>query len=542
MEIKTIFNLQTKGEHPICGPNLKLESSGFAYDPIEFERHGITVFNYQWNKTDETAGQIMKIVKQMKERLEKGKIMIHCHSGTGRTGVVIACFLIFSEKIDITSAISKVKLGRQNTFASEQSIKVVEKFDLYLSNLRNVFPEEPKTAAYFVENQNFLGCSEKNYINLIPRVVTEILEKILIIKNKLDLSFEDFLARFLLKKEWEFEMERAYTKIKTDLEFWRWESLEKEEDIMVLSQLLRDWLEDSCIFLVDPDNASVFTSNLSFNTLHNQEIMENKETVDSLLEDIRNILDVFEYRYLLFLADFLVKLVKIDDTNFAKVSSFIKYIGMLSMNIDRTKLESDVPRQKKSTIQTLNRFGNLILFLVSITKETTHLVDEEHFGKDAKIIDETYLVRRNTASNIFFDLQAKPLVIQDCDSSFLSKLTVYEENEEAKNKNQIFRVNSYLNRVFMTDNKEKKKEATSVSKSSEKSMSVNSLSNDSDSQQSEEKKGMFDIVDKLRSLRKQQNHPAPNKTEFEEIKKNPNAPRRFSDASKFMQFGNLDRN
>lgn len=545
MNVTTIFNLQTRGEHPICGPNKKLEESGFTYDPLEFEKEGIHVYNYSWSNSDETTWQIMKIVQKMNERMTEGKMLLHCHSGTGRTGVVIACFLIFAEKDDISVAVTKVKNARHNTFESEHSIKIVEKFAVYLADLRNVFPEIPKTPAYFIENQNFLETSNENHLNLIPKLVVLILKEVLVVKEELNLSFDDFLAGFLLKKEWTFEMEKTYSHIKLDLGLWKWSSLENEKDIMVLSQLLRDWLEDSCVFLIDSDNVSVFNANLPFKTLHNEELMKDKRIVDDLLEEIKNIFDIFEYRYLLYLADFLTKIVKLDDDNFAKVTSFIKYLGMLSMNIDRQTLESGDIKLKKSTVHTLNRFCNLMLFLMQLTKETDGLVDSEFFERDTGAIDETYLVRKNTASNIKFDLEQKPLVIQDCDSTFIAKLTIYEnEDEESKNKKNIFRVNSYLSRVFAADKRSMSVINNGVDREKSFSKQSNSAASDSElecSVQSEEKKGMFNIVEKLRLLRKMQNQPSPNENEFEEIKKNPNAPRRFSDASKFLQFGNLER-
>ncbi len=38
-EIRSIFNLQSRGEHKDCGLGLEKES-GFSYNPIDFTAHG----------------------------------------------------------------------------------------------------------------------------------------------------------------------------------------------------------------------------------------------------------------------------------------------------------------------------------------------------------------------------------------------------------------------------------------------------------------------------------------------------------------------
>lgn len=70
------MNLQNPGEHSHCGPNKKLEESGFSYNFSDFTSKNIPVVCYGWDKVTEGSHSInfiMKIVREMAKCIYQDK-------------------------------------------------------------------------------------------------------------------------------------------------------------------------------------------------------------------------------------------------------------------------------------------------------------------------------------------------------------------------------------------------------------------------------------------------------------------------------------
>ncbi len=139
MDIKAIYNLQEKGEHPHCGYGIH-EESGFSYDPKHFEDAGIKVHFYGWSDDDAPNNfeHMLAIVDQMKADLQSGaKILIHCHAGIGRTGTAISCYLLYTRlEKDASLAIQKVRKSRPRSIGPKQE-RFIFQFEQYLKSQIN---------------------------------------------------------------------------------------------------------------------------------------------------------------------------------------------------------------------------------------------------------------------------------------------------------------------------------------------------------------------------------------------------------------------
>eukprot|EP00116_Pleurobrachia_bachei_P005941 sb/3466203/ len=137
--IKTVINLQENGEHASCG--MPLHSSGFSYDPQELMDNDI--FYYNFNIQDYSVPlqrTLLDICKVVSFAQTEGGVAIHCHAGLGRTGVVIACFLIYHHKMKPKDAILLVRKNRPRSIQTRNQLKAVFKFALYLAPLWHHFP------------------------------------------------------------------------------------------------------------------------------------------------------------------------------------------------------------------------------------------------------------------------------------------------------------------------------------------------------------------------------------------------------------------
>ena len=111
--------------------------------------------------------QLLDVVKVMSFAVTQGKAAVHCHAGLGRTGVLIACFLVFKERMNPSTAIRHVRekrwagwgrltdRGREvryykatalslhcrpGSIQTSVQVEVVKAFSVYLHPLWIVFP------------------------------------------------------------------------------------------------------------------------------------------------------------------------------------------------------------------------------------------------------------------------------------------------------------------------------------------------------------------------------------------------------------------
>ena len=73
---------------------------------------------------------MLDIVKEMIFTVEKElkNVLVHCHAGKGRTGIVIACYLIFKYHICANDAAQIVRNGRKGAIENKDQLEYCKKF------------------------------------------------------------------------------------------------------------------------------------------------------------------------------------------------------------------------------------------------------------------------------------------------------------------------------------------------------------------------------------------------------------------------------
>ncbi|XP_064524158.1 protein tyrosine phosphatase domain-containing protein 1 isoform X1 [Pseudopipra pipra] len=175
--IKTVINLQRPGEHASCGNPLEQES-GFTYLPEAFMEAGIYFYNFGWKDYGVASlTTILDMVKVMAFALQEGRVAVHCHAGLGRTGVLIACYLVFATRMSADQAILFVRAKRPNSIQTRGQLLCIREFTQFLVPLRNVFACcEPKAhtvtlSQYLTRQRHLLHGYESRHLKHVPKLV-----------------------------------------------------------------------------------------------------------------------------------------------------------------------------------------------------------------------------------------------------------------------------------------------------------------------------------------------------------------------------------
>ncbi|KFP91379.1 Protein tyrosine phosphatase domain-containing protein 1, partial [Apaloderma vittatum] len=176
-DIKTVINLQRPGEHASCGNPLEQES-GFTYLPEAFMEAGIYFYNFGWKDYGVASlTTILDMVKVMAFALQEGRVAVHCHAGLGRTGVLIACYLVFATRMSADQAILFVRAKRPNSIQTRGQLLCIREFTQFLVPLRNVFACcEPKAhrvtlSQYLTRQRHLLHGYESRHLKHVPKLI-----------------------------------------------------------------------------------------------------------------------------------------------------------------------------------------------------------------------------------------------------------------------------------------------------------------------------------------------------------------------------------
>ncbi|KAK5871808.1 hypothetical protein PBY51_012554 [Eleginops maclovinus] len=175
--LKTVINLQRPGEHASCGNPLEQESA-FTYRPDTFMKAGIYYYNFGWKDYGVASlTTILDMVKVMSFAVQEGKMAVHCHAGLGRTGVLLACYLVFTSRMSADQAILFVRAKRPNSIQTRGQLLCVREFAQFLVPLRSIFScAEPKASAitlsqYLIRQRQLLHGYEARQMKNVPKII-----------------------------------------------------------------------------------------------------------------------------------------------------------------------------------------------------------------------------------------------------------------------------------------------------------------------------------------------------------------------------------
>ncbi|XP_025837410.1 protein tyrosine phosphatase domain-containing protein 1 isoform X1 [Agrilus planipennis] len=198
--IKSIINLQCPGEHSSCGK--PLEDSGFTYDPSVFMKNDIYYYNFAWEDYGDIGlSALINMVKVLAFAITEGRVAIHCHAGLGRTGVLIASYLVYSLRVNANEAIKYVRLKRPGSVQTRGQIISVRHFAQFILPLtvtfhvrESIIKEKymnPFTVQRYLYRQKIVlhGYQERKF-KYFPMIIHIICERILQLCNRKTLEFD----------------------------------------------------------------------------------------------------------------------------------------------------------------------------------------------------------------------------------------------------------------------------------------------------------------------------------------------------------------
>lgn len=73
-----------------------------------------------------THESLLRLVREMALEVEcGGRCLVHCHAGYGRTGLLIACYLVYARNYSAGEAIALVRLRRHKAIQTRAQVGVV---------------------------------------------------------------------------------------------------------------------------------------------------------------------------------------------------------------------------------------------------------------------------------------------------------------------------------------------------------------------------------------------------------------------------------
>lgn len=178
-----VFNLQEKGEHASCGPDGIYAATGYSYNGEEdLMRHGVHYYEFPWpDMTSPDNDVVLRSVLVMDFHMRSsGKVLVHCHAGLGRTGLMIVCYFILCRRMSAADAVELVRAGRPGAVQTAGQMSFCCAFEQHVLRLMQAFRVEisdaPITLSSFLRRQKLvLHGEESRHYRYVPKHIHRVL-------------------------------------------------------------------------------------------------------------------------------------------------------------------------------------------------------------------------------------------------------------------------------------------------------------------------------------------------------------------------------
>ena len=456
-EIKLIINCQIPGEHAICGPVQKLDKeSGFAYSPALFRSEGITVKICGWEDfgVPHNYEIMLEIVRDMTKitKIKKKKVLVHCHAGNGRTGLVIACYLVYNDpNLTYESAIKLLRAKRPKSVERAIQEEYVKNFEMYIRQKRAIFSNKKQNIFTLIKNQidltitpidasNSIIISSFNYkshnsnivnINYVPKLLYYCFEQIVQLIKSNNKLISDLYKAINGENDINDSTYSSITNIIDQVNQNDYSSIPKCENIVILTELLFIWLNECVVNIINPKKVNKIYSTGLNETSEKEtkgkcmgDVISNftQESEENIMEVLDYITDTFsknEYETLKYISLFLLLIYPLNDENKNEKLMNEYYLAeqklsifCLGYNLDIFIQTEDNIENEKTTVEQTKNLLEMFMFFNKKNHKDGIIDDNNKANKEMNNIDE------QKQYEIYLELKKK-----------------FEQNE---NKNQIY--------------------------------------------------------------------------------------------------------
>ena len=295
----------------------------------------------------ESLDFMLDIVKEMYHYInfENKKVLVHCHAGYGRTGIVIACYKIFSEHTTAENAIKEIRAKRKQCIQKSSQFEYCVNFYKYISRLREMFGNK-KTIETYIKNQNDLNVDNYkfdffSYKKYVPLFIQYIFNAILVLKNSNELDLTTIYKTLNGTSDIIKNLNNYLNPIIESINAGNFNVLNTIEDIVILSELLYLWLEKSIDFVIEDKNLD----NFDFSK-------KDESDFNKIFEDNFNKLKIYEKETILFFINFIYLLKTNKDLDDPKnIKLMCEKFCIYLLGYDINNIDQDL--NKKRHIETL---------------------------------------------------------------------------------------------------------------------------------------------------------------------------------------------